>query len=123
MIHAHKLFLRVIVTMTWIASMTVVENVQLAAISAHGQANSLRVRAAQLHREEALALLARVGMAKQADRACGVLAYGDLKRVELAIALANRRAAARRQGWLLPCRYRRGWRCYRRPAGFFASGR
>ena len=28
-------------------------------------------------------------MAAQADRACGVLAYGDVKRVELAIALAN----------------------------------
>ena len=35
------------------------------------------------------ALLARVGMTEQADRACGVLAYGDLKRVELAVALAN----------------------------------
>ena len=29
-------------------------------------------------------------MADQADRPCTVLAYGDLKRVELAIALANR---------------------------------
>jgi energy-coupling factor transporter ATP-binding protein EcfA2 len=28
-------------------------------------------------------------MLDQAERACGVLAYGDLKRVELAIALAN----------------------------------
>ena len=28
-------------------------------------------------------------MDQQYDRACGVLAYGDLKRVELAIALAN----------------------------------
>ena len=36
-----------------------------------------------------MALLARVGMTEQADRACGVLAYGDLKRVELAVALAN----------------------------------
>jgi branched-chain amino acid transport system ATP-binding protein len=36
-----------------------------------------------------MALLARVGMADQHDRACGVLAYGDLKRVELAVALAN----------------------------------
>ncbi|MCS6922311.1 MAG: ATP-binding cassette domain-containing protein, partial [Elioraea sp.] len=38
---------------------------------------------------EAEALLAQVGMREQADRPCGVLAYGDLKRVELAIALAN----------------------------------
>ncbi len=28
-------------------------------------------------------------MDEQAERACGVLAYGDLKRVELAVALAN----------------------------------
>ena len=35
------------------------------------------------------ALLAAVGMTEQADRACGVLAYGDLKRLELAVALAN----------------------------------
>jgi branched-chain amino acid transport system ATP-binding protein len=41
-------------------------------------------------RDEALALLARSGMAAQADRPCSVLAYGDVKRVELAIALANR---------------------------------
>ena len=38
---------------------------------------------------EADALLDQVGMAAQAERACGVLAYGDLKRVELAVALAN----------------------------------
>ena len=37
----------------------------------------------------AMALLERVGMAAQSARPCGVLAYGDLKRVELAIALAN----------------------------------
>jgi branched-chain amino acid transport system ATP-binding protein len=29
-------------------------------------------------------------MAEQAERPCGELAYGDVKRVELAIALANR---------------------------------
>ena len=34
-------------------------------------------------------LLAQVGMAPQADRPCSVLAYGDVKRVELAIAMAN----------------------------------
>jgi len=31
-----------------------------------------------------------VGMAPQMNRPCSVLAYGDVKRVELAIALANR---------------------------------
>ena len=39
--------------------------------------------------ERAGLLLARVGMAEQHDRACGILAYGDIKRVELAVALAN----------------------------------
>jgi branched-chain amino acid transport system ATP-binding protein len=34
-------------------------------------------------------LLAEVGIASAADRICGVLAYGDLKRVELALALAS----------------------------------
>jgi branched-chain amino acid transport system ATP-binding protein len=34
-------------------------------------------------------LLKQVGMADQAERACSALAYGDVKRVELAMALAN----------------------------------
>jgi branched-chain amino acid transport system ATP-binding protein len=38
---------------------------------------------------EADSLLAQVDMQDQASRAAGVLAYGDLKRLELAIALAN----------------------------------
>jgi branched-chain amino acid transport system ATP-binding protein len=38
---------------------------------------------------EALALLERVGMADQAQRPCSLLGYGDLKRVELAMALAS----------------------------------
>ena len=37
-----------------------------------------------------MALLAEVGMKGGAERICGTLAYGDLKRVELAMALANR---------------------------------
>ena len=42
-----------------------------------------------------MSLLAQVGMADQAGRAAGVLAYGDLKRLELAMALAgDPRAAA-----------------------------
>ncbi|HLI14237.1 MAG TPA: ABC transporter ATP-binding protein [Alphaproteobacteria bacterium] len=71
------------------ASMTVRENVQMALISHHHRSRALWPRASGLYRDEATALLARVGMADQAERACGVLAYGDLKRVELAIALAN----------------------------------
>lgn len=72
------------------ATMTVAENVQMALISFHGGIRRVWARARELYRAEALELLARVGMAEQADRLCGILAYGDLKRVELAIALANR---------------------------------
>ena len=71
------------------ASLTVVENVQMALLSADGLLNRLWRRAAAHRRADALALLEQVGMANQADRPCSVLAYGDVKRVELAIALAN----------------------------------
>ncbi len=71
------------------ASLTVVENVQMALISADGRLFSMWRRAAAYRRSEALALLQQVGMAAQAERPCSVLAYGDVKRVELAIALAN----------------------------------
>ena len=71
-------------------SMTVRENVQVALLSRHGKTKSLFSRAAAFRVAEADALLERVGMREQAGRPCAVLAYGDLKRVELAIALANR---------------------------------
>ena len=71
------------------ASMTVRENVQMALLSHHRRLLTLLPRASSLYRDQALALLDRVGMADQEDRACSILAYGDLKRVELAIALAN----------------------------------
>ena len=70
-------------------SMTVLENVQVALMSMHRRMLDGFSRLQDLHRDEAMNLLARVGMSAQADRGCGVLAYGDLKRVELAIALAN----------------------------------
>ncbi|MFL6714723.1 MAG: ABC transporter ATP-binding protein [Sulfurifustis sp.] len=71
------------------ASMTVRENVQMALLSHRRRLANAWTRAAALYRDEADELLARVGMLDQADRACAVLAYGDLKRVELAMALAN----------------------------------
>ena len=70
-------------------SMTVRENVQMALISHAGEAWRPFGSARDRHADAADAILARVGMLDQADRACGVLAYGDLKRVELAVALAN----------------------------------
>ncbi len=71
------------------ASMTVAENVQTVLLSRARRLFGLWRPASRQFRDEALALLARVGMADQADRPCGVLAYGDLKRVELAMALAS----------------------------------
>jgi branched-chain amino acid transport system ATP-binding protein len=71
------------------ASMTVRENVQMALLSYERRLFDLWRPASSLHRDKADALLAQVGMQDQAERACGVLAYGDIKRVELAVALAN----------------------------------
>jgi branched-chain amino acid transport system ATP-binding protein len=69
--------------------MSVLENVQMALISFHKRLLSFFPRASSLYTDEAMKLLERVGMAAQAQRGCGVLAYGDLKRVELAVALTN----------------------------------
>jgi len=72
------------------SSMTVRENVQVALLSHHRRLFSFWRPARRFQVDEADALLARVGMQGQAARPCAVLAYGDLKRVELAVALANR---------------------------------
>ncbi|UOM35106.1 ABC transporter ATP-binding protein [Acuticoccus sp. I52.16.1] len=72
------------------SSMTVAENVQMALISHHKRTLSMFARATSLYRAEADALLERVGMARHADRGANTLAYGDLKRLELAVALAHR---------------------------------
>ena len=71
------------------ASMTVQENVQLALIAAAGQLARAWRPAARCFAPEALALLDQVGLAAQAPRGAGVLAYGDAKRLELALALAH----------------------------------
>lgn len=72
------------------ASMTVRENVQMTLLSHARQLASPFASAARLHRSEADALLGQVGMAPQSERPAAVLAYGDLKRLELAMALASR---------------------------------
>ena len=71
------------------SSMTVIENVQMALVSHHGKTFSIWPFATDLYRDEALAFLTLVDMQAQADRHCAVLAYGDLKRLELAIALCH----------------------------------
>ena len=72
------------------ASLTVVENVQMALLSHAGRVRGFWTPARAQFRDEAIALLESVGMAAQAERATSVLAYGDVKRVELAMALAHR---------------------------------
>jgi len=71
------------------SSMTVIENVQMALLSHAGEIYRLWHPAAATHREAALRLLEQVGMRDSADRPSRELAYGDVKRVELAMALAN----------------------------------
>ena len=70
------------------ASMTVAENVAVAFMPRDNLLQSL-APAAALYRDVALALLEEAGIQDQAERLCSTLAYGDLKRVELAMALAN----------------------------------
>ncbi len=70
-------------------SMTVVENVQMVLLSRHRRLFKLWGMANEHYRDEAMALLRLVDMEPQAARPCSVLAYGDVKRVELAMALAN----------------------------------
>ncbi len=71
------------------ASMTVVENVQLALLSHAGEIFRGWRPVAGRHRARALGLLGEVGMRDAAERASRELAYGDVKRLEFAIALAS----------------------------------
>ncbi len=71
------------------ASMTVRENVQTALLSHRREVFRFWCAARFRHVAAADALLAPLGLARYADSAAGVLAYGDLKRLELAMALAN----------------------------------
>jgi len=69
-------------------SMTVRENLQVALLARARRLRSLTARLDAASAQRAEQLLAQVGMREQAGRACAELAYGDLKRVELALALA-----------------------------------
>jgi branched-chain amino acid transport system ATP-binding protein len=70
-------------------SLSVVENVQMTLLSDDGHLFKFWQRAAHYRRNDALALLDQVGLAGQADRPCSELAYGDVKRLELAMAMAS----------------------------------
>ncbi len=70
------------------ASMTVLENVQMVLIAQRKKWRRLWGFAGNLFRAEALSHLETVGLAGQAEAHVATLAYGDLKRLELAMALA-----------------------------------
>ena len=71
------------------ASMTVRENVALALLAHAGKHRVMLGRQAGEFADGADVLLARVGCLDIAATHCATLAYGDLKRVELALALAG----------------------------------
>ena len=71
------------------SSLTALENIQVARLSHRRRTYALLASAARLEVDEASARLAQVGLQEQAARPAAVLAYGDLKRLELAVALAN----------------------------------
>jgi branched-chain amino acid transport system ATP-binding protein len=77
------------ITATFV-TLTAVENVQVALQSHRRRTYALFAKADGLERDAARALLEQVGLDAQAERPAGVLAYGDLKKLELAVALANR---------------------------------
>jgi branched-chain amino acid transport system ATP-binding protein len=86
---AHKGVSRTFQVAATFASMTVRENVELA-LAAHANRDGLlfdRQRSAS--RAGVDRLLSRTRIDAHADRHCATLSYGELKRVELALALAN----------------------------------
>ncbi len=70
-------------------SLSLLENVQVALLSGAGRRFDLWSAARRAAREPALALLAQVGLAEQAAWPSRRLPHGDLKRLELAVALAG----------------------------------
>ena len=71
-------------------SMSVRENVQVAVLSRERKLASVASSLEKVSSSKAKQILEQAGIAPLADRPCAELAYGDLKRVELAVALAGR---------------------------------
>lgn len=72
-----------------LGSMTLLENVQTVLLSKAGRTFGLWQRASLHAPEAAMALLEQVGLAPRAHDVAVRLAYGDVKRLELALALAS----------------------------------
>lgn len=72
-------------------SMTVAENINVSLLPVTGRGGIWGVgRASRIDTPEAAEVIRAVGLQPLMDQLCSTLAYGDLKRVELAMALANR---------------------------------
>lgn len=71
-------------------TMTTLQNAQLAVLAARGQAGRIGTPLWGREVDAASALLQQVGLEKLAASPASTLAYGDLKRLELALALAAR---------------------------------
>lgn len=71
------------------SSFTVIGNLQMALLARAGRALWPFGRAMQMHRQAARELLDAVGLQRLAEATASTLAYGDIKRLELALALAN----------------------------------
>jgi branched-chain amino acid transport system ATP-binding protein len=71
------------------ASLSVRQNVQMALMAHAGETYGWWRPAAERHRDAAVALLGVLAMDDQAERQARTLSYGDVKRLELAIALAG----------------------------------
>ena len=69
--------------------LSVLENVQTALLSHRGRHFDALSAARHLYRDEATALLDRVGLGEQAGKPSGIMSHGDQRRLEMAIALAG----------------------------------
>jgi branched-chain amino acid transport system ATP-binding protein len=69
--------------------LTAFENVQTAFLTHHRRHYNVLTPARSLYRDQTLALLERVGLREEAAKPSGILAHGDQRRLELAIALAG----------------------------------
>ena len=87
--HARRGIGRTFQTAAAFASMTVLQNAQLALAAHAGRQVDPWRPLPRLYVEQASGLLGRVGLEGQAERAVADLAYADVKRLELAIALAG----------------------------------
>jgi branched-chain amino acid transport system ATP-binding protein len=70
--------------------MSAIENVEVALMSRDRKLFNFWSRGTGYRRAQAMELLERVLLADQAQKPCSHMAYGDVKRLELAVALVHR---------------------------------